>query len=154
MVRHAFRRLGSLHEAEDAAQQVFERAYTDGCRRKTITHVSAYLYRMVSNHCTDLLRRRKRPSASLEQAEVSQVTTTHQDGSQAVAAAEELQRIESLLRRIPRRQAEVIRLRVFDELRLAEIAEVLCCPLATVKSRLRYGLEKLREIVLEERKVS
>lgn len=62
-------------------------------------------------------------------------------------AAEELRGIDALLSRLPHRQAEVIRLRVFDELRLREIAEVLGCPLATVKTRLRYGLEKLRKLV-------
>ena len=71
-------------------------------------------------------------------------------GWETAAALEELRRVESLLQHLPRRQAEVVRLRVFDELRLREIAEVIGCPLATVKSRLRYGLEKLRGIVLQE----
>jgi len=43
---------------------------------------------------------------------------------------------------------------VLDELHLNEIAEVVGCPLPTVKSRLRYGLEKLREIVVREKEAS
>ena len=69
------------------------------------------------------------------------------------AAAEELRRIEALLRTLPQRQAEVVRLRVLDGLHLHEIAEVVGCPMGTVKSRLRYGIERLREIMLKEKAV-
>ena len=62
-------------------------------------------------------------------------------------AAEGLRRAESLLARLPEEQAEAIRMRVFDGLRLGEIAEVLGCPINTVGSRLRYGFQKLRNIV-------
>ncbi len=153
LVRHAFRRLGSLHEAEDAVQQVLVQAYANGTKGKKVTRVNAYLYRMLSNRCNDLLRKRSRQSIVLGQSATSEIPASQPDVSQAAAAAEELRGIDDLLRRLPPRQAEVVRFRVLDELRLAEIADVLGCSLATVKSRLRYGLEKLREIVLRERKV-
>jgi RNA polymerase sigma-70 factor (ECF subfamily) len=153
LVRYAFRRLGSLHEAEDAVQQVLVQAYANGRKGKKVTHVNAYLYRMLRNRCSDLLRKRKGQSIVLAQSEASEFPASQPDALQATAAVEELRRIEDLLGHIPPRQAEVVRFRVLDELRLAEIANVLGCPLATVKSRLRYGLEKLREIILRERKV-
>lgn len=147
LIRYAYRRLGNMHEAEDAAQEVFVRAYASGLHGREVTHLSAYLYRIASNICTDLLRRRRRRNAWLTQAEPAPTAVDHADSSRSVMAAEELRRIEALLNRIPRRQAEVIRLRVFDELRLRDIAEVLDCPLATVKSRLRHGLETLRKLL-------
>jgi RNA polymerase sigma-70 factor (ECF subfamily) len=154
LVRYAFRCLRNLEEAEDVAQEVFVRAYFDNTRHKTIRNVSAYLYRIASNLCTDVLRRRKRRRRDIalelrrhREGQALQDPTNRPNGLVAVAAAEAQRRIDGLLRRIPQRQAEVIRLRVFDELRLGEIAEVLGCSLATVKSRLRYGLEKLRTIV-------
>ena len=154
MVRYAFRRLGNIHEAEDVAQEVFVRAYVAGLGSVKVIHVSAYLYRIASNLCSDMLRRRRHPRVSLDQAETPDPIGNQPDGSQAVMAVEELRRIDALLSRLPHRQAEVIRLRVFDELRLREIAEVLGCPLATVKTRLRYGLAKLRRFIphkLEQR---
>ena len=147
MVRYAFRRLGNLHEAEDVAQEVFVRFYADSLRRGEVIHVSAYLYRIASNLCSDMHRRRRYPRISLDQAEAPDPVGSHPDSTQAIMAAEELHRIDALLSRLPERQAEVIRLRVFDELRLREIAEVLGCPLATVKTRLRYGLAKLRRFI-------
>jgi RNA polymerase sigma-70 factor (ECF subfamily) len=161
LVRYAFRCLRNLDEAEDVAQEVFVRAYFDNTRHKTISNVSAYLYRIASNLCTDLLRRRqrRRRDAVLElrrhqEGQAVQNPTNRPAGLLAAAAAEAHRRIDGLLSRIPQRQAEVIRLRVLDELRLCEIAEVLGCSLATVKSRLRYGLEKLRKIVPPEQGVS
>jgi RNA polymerase sigma-70 factor (ECF subfamily) len=147
LVRYAYRRLGNMHEAEDAAQEVFVRAYTSGLHGREVAHLNAYLYRMASNICTDLLRRRRRRNVWLMQAGHASGAVDHADGSRSAMAAEELGRIEALLGRIPRRQAEVIRLRVFDELSLRDIAEVLDCPLATIKSRLRYGLETLRKLL-------
>jgi len=150
LVRYAFRRLSDFHEAEDVAQEVFVRAYAERERLKTIARVGPYLYRMAANLCTDILRKRRTGVVPFDDPEVQEIPTTCPNGSEVASAAEELRRIETTLSRLPHRQAEVIRLRVFDELRLGEIAEVLRCPLATVKSRFRYGLEKLRAIVLRE----
>ena len=121
----------------------------DRFRQKRITHASAYLYRMASNLCADLLRRRRRSAISLEGVHSSEMPTSKSSSTEA-AAAEEIRRIEQVLARIPQRQAEVIRLRVFDGLRLVEIAEVLDCPLGSVKSRLRYGLEDGEDYTLEQ----
>ena len=154
LVRYAFCRVGNRHDAEDVAQEVFVRAYADRYRRKRVKNVNAYLYRMASNLCIDFLRKRKHRKVSLDEANIQEIPTDHPTGSEAVLAAEELHRIESVLGRIPSHQAEVVRLRVFGEFRLSEIAEVIGCPVATVKSRLRYGLEKLRKIVSQEWEVS
>ena len=41
-------------------------------------------------------------------------------------------------------------MRVFDELRLGEIAEIVGCSVNTVSSRLRYGFRKLRNLVSDK----
>jgi len=144
----AFHRLGNLADAEDVAQEVFVRAFADRGKRQTVANVGAYLYRMAANLCVDFLRRRKRrPSVSLEEARVVEIPS-HDPGAVRLAeAAEEAGRIERLLGRIPKRQAEAVRLCIIDELKPREAAEILNCPEATIKSRVRYGLEKLRGLV-------
>ena len=109
---------------------------------------------MAANACTDLLRRRKRVGVWLEEIKEDKIPANRKDASQILAAAEGLRRVEALLHRLPGRQAEVIRLRVFDELRLSEIAQVVGCSIDTVSSRLRYGFQKLRKIVSKEWEVS
>jgi len=153
LVRYAFHRLGSFQDAEDVIQSVFVRAYPHWVKGSKIARVGPYLYRMAVNACTDVLRKRKRSEMPIEELGTEAIPADRTDPSQPAVAAEELRRIEGLLCRIPRRQSEVIRLRVFDELRFAEIAEVLGCRLATVKSQFRYGLQKLRVILAAESEV-
>ena len=150
LVLSAYRRLGNFHDAEDVVQEVFVRAYTERSKRKKISLAGPYLYRMVINACTDLLRKRKRLGMTIKNISVEEIPSGLKNPYDETAAAEKLHRVEKLLRRLPKVQAEVIRLRVFDELRLSEIAEVVGCSIDTVRSRLRYGFGKLRKIVSRE----
>jgi RNA polymerase sigma-70 factor, ECF subfamily len=146
LVWHAFRLLGSMPDAEDVVQDVFIRVFSTG-RRDEVASVRAYLYRAVANACTDLLRSRTRSERRREPIDIDRLATPADGPPEAAQAVEEAGRIEALLGRLPLEQAEAVRLRVFDGLRLDEIAEVLDCPINTVSSRLRYGFQKLREAV-------
>jgi RNA polymerase sigma-70 factor (ECF subfamily) len=151
LVRYAFRQLGDYQEAEDVVQQVFVRAFVDRSRHRKVSAVGPYLYRSVANACTDLLRRRSCAAVFREEISIPELLAGSDGPVELAQAAEGLRRAESLLGRLPQEQAEAIRLRVFDGLRLGEIAEVLGCPMNTVCSRLRYGFQKLRSLVGGER---
>ena len=60
---------------------------------------------------------------------------------------EEYERIAGLLATLPEEQAEVIRLKTSDSLTFARIAEITGTTEATVKSRFRYGIGKLRKLI-------
>ena len=60
---------------------------------------------------------------------------------------EEYERIAGLLATLPEEQAEVIRLKTSDSLTFARIAEITGSTEATVKSRFRYGIGKLRKLI-------
>ncbi len=135
LFRFAFFRLGSRMDAEDVVQDAFLK-WASGPERP-VGHPRAYLFRMVSNDCYDRIRRRttlvpidnRLPDLTPEETEVH----------------EEARRIEALLDRLPPEQAEAIRLHTYASLRFTEIAEVLRCPVSTVKSRFAGGIEKLRK---------
>ena len=151
LVRYAFRQLGDFQDGEDVVQQVFVRTLVDPAHRKQASAVVPYLYRSVANACTDLLRKRNCAAALREEIGNEPIRVGVDDPAEIAQAAEGLRRAESLLARLPDEQAEAIRLRVFDGLRLSEVAEVLGCPLNTASSRLRYGFQKLRRLVGKER---
>jgi RNA polymerase sigma-70 factor (ECF subfamily) len=141
LLHFAFYRLGDLQDAEDAVQEAFVRAYADREKLRKITWVAPYLFRMVGNRCTDLLRKRQRAGPLLEETSAAKLP-----GESAL----EQQRIEGLLGRLPQRQAEVLRLRVFADLQFDEIAEAVGRSVPTVKSQFRRGIERLRRILIRE----
>ena len=147
LARYAFRLVGNLQDAEDVVQDVFARAFADRAKRKEISAVGPYLYRSVANACTDLLRKRNCSAVFREEVDMSQLLGTSKEPGEAAQTAEALRRAEALLGHLPKEQAEAIRLRVFDELRLREIADVMGCSTDTICSRLRYGFQKLRSLV-------
>jgi RNA polymerase sigma-70 factor (ECF subfamily) len=146
LVHFAFCRLRSLEDAEDAVQDVLVRAYLDREKHRAVTGVRPYLFRMVANRCTDVLRRRQRAERRRDPCDPADLAAS----TVSPAAADRLDEIERLLTRLPERQAEAIRLRVFGCLPFAAIAEAVGVSLPTIKSRFRYGVERLRGILTKE----
>jgi len=60
LIQFACCRLHSLADAEDVVQDVFVRAYRHRVRYRKVDNVVPFLFRMVANQATDLLRKRKR----------------------------------------------------------------------------------------------
>ena len=146
LVHFAYCRLRNLADAEDAVQEVLIRTYTDRARHCAVVQVRPYLYRMVANRCTDMLRQRQRAERRRHAADTANLPcATAPDPS-----IERLREIEAVLARLPRRQADAIRLRVFGGLSFKTIAEAAGVSLPTIKSRFRYGVERLRAILSKE----
>ena len=146
LVHFAFCRLRSLEDAEDAVQDVLVRAYLEREKHRTVTGVRPYLFRMVANRCTDVLRQRQRAERRRDPSDPADLAACPGPDP----AVDRLDDIERLLGRLPERQAEAIRLRVFGCLPFAAIAEAVGVSLPTIKSRFRYGVERLRGILTKE----
>lgn len=134
LIRFAYSRLHKLADAEDVVQDVLVHAFRDRERFRGVDNAVPFLFRMVANRTIDVLRKR-RHSAPLP------------DVVEAPEAEGRDPWVEHLLDRLPEPQAEVVRLRVYGELPFDDVARALGCPVPTVKSRFRYGLEKLRTLV-------
>jgi RNA polymerase sigma-70 factor (ECF subfamily) len=142
LVQFAFYRVGNQADAEDAVQDVYVQAFRDRVKRRHVTEVRPYLFRMVRNRCTDVLRARSRRSG-----QTAGEATGPDDTLSAMIARDEWREFARLLNQIPEREAEVIRLRVWSELSFAEVAVAVGAAVPTVKSRFRYGIEKLRRLL-------
>jgi RNA polymerase sigma-70 factor (ECF subfamily) len=134
LVQFATYRLGSQNDAEDVVQDVFVQAYREREKRRAIHEVRPYLFRMVRNRCTDVLRKRTREQRLM----AAPVGSWHEP---------ETGDLRRLVDELPEYEAEVIRLRSWSELSFAEIAVAVDASVPTVKSRFRYGIEKLRRLL-------
>lgn len=128
MVRLAFALVSDLSEAEELVQD----AFLDVAERlDDLREPGAYLRVAVVNRSRSLLRRRavrRRRPAPLP--------------SDVSPEADELW---DVLAELPEQQRTAIVLRYYGDYRASEIAELLDCPAATVRSWLRRGLGSLRE---------
>ena len=142
LLRYACYRLGNADDAEDAVQDIFLQLHTkkqDAGGHPLANDLRSYLYRSLSNFCTDRLRRRQtRQFVPIEQA-------THVSEEKAENFEQEFQLISTLLAGIPEEQAEVIRLRIHGNNSFSDIAAILDIPVTTAKSRFQYGIEKIRK---------
>lgn len=139
LYRYACYRLGERDAAQDVIQELYLKLHQQGLRE--VRNVRCYLYRVLSNSCTQLLRNRRR----IEFVDVTSLRDLHAEDITPSDFEQEQALIARLLAALPDEQSEVIRLHLHAGCTFAEIAEILDEPLPTVKSRYRYGIEHLRK---------
>lgn len=152
LVHHAFYRIGDKQQAEDIVQDVFVKLYLERDRFKGMTNPVSYLFKMVSNACIDYLRKnRKIKTESLDNS--LELNRKQNNENHPLILEEELAKINRLLSSLPDEQSEVVRYKVIDELSFVEIAGINEIPVSTVKSRFKYGIEKLKNFYLKQKEV-
>ena len=70
-----------------------------------------------------------------------------EDPTRAVADAEEVRRVREAMQQLPERQREVLELALATGASHAELAEQLEMPLGTVKTLIRRGILRVRELL-------
>ena len=138
LFRFAFMRIGIREVAEDIVQEVFIRFFQSIADGKNIINQENYLLYCISNACVDYHRKNKFIVLSLDEIE----EPVNDEDNEMI---EEYLRIRSLLDNLAYEQAETVRLKCYDGLTFIQIAELHNVPEATVKSRYRYAIQKIRE---------
>jgi RNA polymerase sigma-70 factor, ECF subfamily len=144
LFRFAFYRTGCFADSQDIVQDVFIKLYRENNSVEMVKNMKHYLYKCIGNACIDYRRKNKRRKTEPIESFALVKETDEKDVSQRLVQLEEFQRLEKLLSGLPEEQAETIRLRCFDDLSFVEIAQLLETPETTVKSRFKYGIEKLK----------
>jgi RNA polymerase sigma-70 factor (ECF subfamily) len=146
----AYRTIGREDDARDVVQETFLRAFWGLGGFRGQAKFSSWLYRIALNLCRDWIRRQRRAPVVLtpdgvdlvelagegEGAERADDMVARQDVRLAVARA---------MRALPEEQRAAIVLKEYHDLTFQEIADLLGCPLSTVKTRLYQGLVVLRK---------
>ena len=146
--RLALRQLGSREDAEDAAQEVFLKAYTGLAAFRGESRISVWLYRITGNVCTDFLRRRKDAvSLSTENEEGEPLELDIPDerfDPAALAERKDLRaQVGKALNALPPEAREILVLRELGGQSYEEIAQSLDLDIGTVKSRIFRARKKL-----------
>ena len=144
----ALRQLGNREDAEDAAQEVFLKAYTGLGSFRGESRLSVWLYRITNNICVDMLRRRRETvslSAERDDGEPLELELPDERFDPAVLAERKdlRERLGLALRQLPTDAREILLLRELGGQSYGEIAETLDLDLGTVKSRIFRARKKL-----------
>jgi len=145
VLRAAYGVLGSIEEAEDAAQDVFVKAWQKLETYNGEASFSSWLYRITVNTSIDVLRRRR------EQTGLDQQMAEKTYGPEDRMLQNDAQRqIRQAVDELPDGSRAVIILREYEQLSYKEIAEILEIPIGTVMSRLNYARRRLRETLTRQ----
>ena len=137
--------------AEEITQDVFMTVWTrGGTYRSERGPFSAWLLSIAHNRCIDELRRRRRrakvPTIDIDDMRVDP-SGSPDEVLDAVFNRLDRQTIMEALSHLPPLQRQVIMMAYFQGLTQSEISEVLGTPLGTVKTRMRLGLQKMRDLL-------
>jgi RNA polymerase sigma-70 factor (ECF subfamily) len=144
--RSCLRILGRPHDAEDVTQETFVAAYRAIGSYRGEGSLRGWLLRIATRQAFRRLSQR-RPTADVATIPEPWLADSRAEPTRVVVAAELRGELRDAVKVLPDPYREVIALRFFAELSLAEVADATGRPINTVKTHLRRGLERLRPIL-------
>jgi RNA polymerase sigma-70 factor (ECF subfamily) len=145
----AYRQIGREEDARDVCQETFLRAYRalNGFRGQA--KFSSWLYRIALNLCRDWMRRERRtpvvqPPEDMDLMDLAAAREPSESIEDRVGRQDLTRAVERAMTLLPEEQRTAIVLKEYQGRTFQEIADLLGCPLSTVKTRLYQGLTVLR----------
>ncbi len=135
---YLLRLVGDREDALDVSQDTFLKAYQNLGKLDDPARFAPWLFRIAHNEAFSLLRRPKPDSAAPPEFEppAQEGRPFPMELTLAVSAA---------LERLSAEQREAVVLKIYQGFKFEEMAEVLGCPVSTVKSRLYTALDLLKD---------
>lgn len=145
----ALKFLRDASRAEDLTHDVFLVIWEHPERyRPEVGPFAPWFYRVARNRAIDVLRRLRRESQPGDrQVFEMMLPDSDPDPSEQAATRAESQRARTALESLPDNQRAVIELAYFSGMTQREMADYLNEPLGTIKTRVRTGLRRMREIL-------
>lgn len=160
------RNIGANDLAEDLLQDVFLRVIQGAKGFKNESKFSTWLYTIARNRCIDQLRRNKprnqeyldEPKKDHNQRDnpnPKRQFSNRQPSVDRQASRQQIQQeIALAVESLPLEQREVFLMRQLQQLPFSEISKIIGVSENTIKSRMRYALERLREALIDYKEYS
>ena len=152
---YVYRMLGDAEEAEDVAQETFLRAFQSLPSFRGAASFHTWLYRIASNLSIDIARRNRRQNdgtISLDEplesddGDYGREIADESVGPEQLSARREVQElVRGAIGDLPEKLQTVVVLYELQGESYEDIAEILGCPLGTVKSRLFNARAQLKD---------
>ena len=135
------RRLGQDSDVDDCLQVVYLKMLQTGTPVAPSSR-RAWLFRVAANESAAMWRKRASTDRMLQRQGTDEAESV--GPSQELIFNETKQTLHLALDKLPKNYQEVIRLRIIDDLTFQQIANKLGIPLGTALTRMRRGLDRLR----------
>jgi RNA polymerase sigma-70 factor (ECF subfamily) len=139
ILQYGRRFLYKYEDVEDAAQEVFIKAYTNIQSYDITRKFSTWIYRVAHNTFIDIIRKKgKEPVSFLDFDTLVSLPVREKKGlEEKIMIKMETEEVQKLVAGLPVKYREVLVLFYYEEKDYMEIAEILHIPTATVGVRLR-----------------
>ena len=135
---YLLRLVGHREDALDLSQDVFLKAYQNLKKLEDPAKFPGWLFRIAHNEAYSMLRK-NRPEGEMG------VEPKTGDSSSRMFPIELSLAVQGALGRLSDDQREAVLLKVYQGFKFEEMAEILSCPVSTVKSRLYTALDLLKQ---------
>jgi RNA polymerase sigma-70 factor (ECF subfamily) len=140
---YLLRLTGHREDALDLTQDVFLKAYQNLRKLDDPGRFAPWLYRIAHNEAYSMFRRRK-PEMDVDEIEPERAEEGITVGGTSVFPVELGLAVAAALERLSSDQREAVVLKIYQGFKFEEMAEILGCPVSTVKSRLYTALDLLK----------
>ncbi len=151
LYRFLLRSVRDPHRTDELFQETWSRVILARERYQPQAKFSTWLLQIAHNLMIDQMRR-QRPMAGADETEsvlANLATPEREQPEHALSEFERRRNLQRAIEQLPEEQRTAILLRLEQELSLEEIADVTGVGRETVKSRLRYAMNRLREVLPE-----
>jgi RNA polymerase sigma-70 factor (ECF subfamily) len=138
---YLLRLVKNREDALDLSQDVFLKAYQNLRKLEDPSRFAPWLYRIAHNEAYSMLRK-NRPETDLEDAQHE--PWLEPGPTRRMLPIEVSLAVERALKRLSNEQREAVVLKIYQGFKFEEMADILGCPVSTVKSRLYTALELLK----------
>jgi len=148
LYRFLVRQLRNGALADEVFQDIWQRVIAARADWKPDAMFTTWLYRIAHNRLADHWRAAQHRPPPPEDADLRTARIVDPDSPERqLSEFEQRRQLQLALESLPDEQREVVLLRLEQELTLEEIGEITGVGRETVKSRLRYAMDKLRTLL-------
>lgn len=140
--------LNNTHAAEDVLHDFFVSFVKSADRVKLNGNLKAYLAVCVANLARNRIKRRQLEPTALD--ENDSIASSVLTPDLLAIQKEETNILNQAMSQLPYEQREVVILHLQGKMRFTQIAKLRSTSVNTIRSRYRYGLEKLRSLLNSE----
>jgi RNA polymerase sigma-70 factor (ECF subfamily) len=145
MYNICLRMTGNATDAEDILQEAFMQVFGNIGKLEQVGSATAWIKRIVVNHCLSYLRRKKVYFEEVDQVEVQEEPAVDEAGFAGTVNA-----VKEAIAALPVGYKTVLNLYLFEEYSHREIAGMLDISESTVKTQYMRAKEKVRQLVSQK----